>query len=219
MILIDITGPKLEISAAVFGSKVTIDPLISINLASASRDIAKFVTVFTGLRVSMKEFVEYYSQATLPTVPPHQRQFPYYNGSADGAVSFSYEQPLVHKSNRLVFLVSGHVGKEAKESTHFVVKFTLRYGTETHRYCAEAGFAPQIYHVEELPGGWTVVVMEFISKPFRLLSELGSKDLPKLDQKLRHAVSTMHDREYVHGDLRGANVFGHPDTGSIRIID
>ncbi|KAG8901222.1 hypothetical protein FRB99_005477 [Tulasnella sp. 403] len=219
MILIDIAGPELEISAAVFGPKVTIDPLIRINLASAPHDIAKFVTVFAGLRVSMKEFAAYYSQPKLPTVPPHQRQFPYYNGSADGAVSFSYEWPLVRRSNHLVFLVSGRVAKETKGSTHFVVKFTLRYGTETHRYCAEAGFAPQIYHMEELPGGWTVVVMEFISKPFTLLSELGSKDLPKLDQQLRHAVSTMHDEDYVHGDLRGANVFGDPDTGSIRIID
>ncbi|KAG8893103.1 hypothetical protein FRB99_002200 [Tulasnella sp. 403] len=119
MILIDIAGPRLEISAAIFGSKITIDPLISINLASVSRDIAKFVTVFAGLRVTMKEFAEYYSQTTLPTVPLHQRQFPYYNGSAGGAVSFSYERPLVRRSNCLAFLVSGHVAKEAKRKHPF----------------------------------------------------------------------------------------------------
>lgn len=36
----------MGISAAIMGSKITIDPLIALNLASASHDVEKFVPVF-----------------------------------------------------------------------------------------------------------------------------------------------------------------------------
>ena len=41
-----------------------------------------------------------------------------------------------------------------------LVKFVKRYGVCVHQLLSMNNMAPRIYALEELPGGWTVVIME-----------------------------------------------------------
>ncbi|KAH9967021.1 hypothetical protein BGW80DRAFT_1139708, partial [Lactifluus volemus] len=42
-----------------------------------------------------------------------------------------------------------------------VLKFTRRYSTDVHTFLASLGHAPSLRAVAPLPGGWTMVVMDF----------------------------------------------------------
>ena len=49
----------------------------------------------------------------------------------------------------------------------FVVKFCQTYSEAVHRLLAGNGFAPKLYGIEVLPGGWLMVVMEEIEGAVR----------------------------------------------------
>lgn len=210
-------------------SKATIDPLITLNLASASYDLEKFVPVFAALRIALKELETYYGQEPLPAVPPDQRQYPYYNKSPEGEATFTYVEPLTPRSDRLLFIASPRSSMAINSSDtvatpvnpYFALKLVKRYGTDAHKFCAQAGFAPKIFHVEKLAGGWLAVSMEFIAvgEGYKLFRDLGDKEREDLGPALRQAVQTMHEAGYVHGDLRRANVFGNHQKRSVQIVD
>lgn len=144
-------------------------------------------------------------------------------------MTFAYVRPLSPRYDRLLFVASRRTdtsidgsnvnSPDTNSSPDCVVKFSQRYGTEAHQSCAEAGSAPKILLVDNLAGGWTVVVMEFIGGGFRLFSDLDNAARAKLGPQLRSAVRTMHDNGYVHGDLKRANIFGDPQTDAIQIVD
>lgn len=220
MLLLDIAGPNLSISAAILGSKVTIDPLVTINLASARHDLPKFVPILAALRVAIAELEKYYSQDPLPTVDHGQLRYPYFNTIPGTGMKLAYTEQLTSLPNRLVFKAATYSDREESHSDPFViVKFCRDYGTDAHRACAAAGTAPRLIHTETLPGGWTVVVMEWIKLPFKLLTELSDKERDDLRPALTKAVGAMHEAGFVHGDLRRANILGDPGTKSVRIVD
>jgi len=51
------------------------------------------------------------------------------------------------------------------------IKLVRRYGVDVHRWCAGKGIAPELFGFQKLPGGWYLVVMELLEKPWELLWE------------------------------------------------
>jgi serine/threonine protein kinase len=93
------------------------------------------------------------------------------------------------------------------------VKFTKRYSENAHRFLANLGYAPQLREVTSLPGGWTMVVMDF--SPYAQLSELlmPSVESPRfVKSKIRDIVQKLHDNGFVHGDIRENNILVEPET-------
>ena len=84
------------------------------------------------------------------------------------------------------------------------VKFTQRYSTELHGFCATEGLAPELLGFERLPGGWFVLAMEKVD----IVSPWEMEYFPELDnwkKDILGLVESFHRKGLVHGDLRLTN--------------
>jgi tRNA A-37 threonylcarbamoyl transferase component Bud32 len=91
----------------------------------------------------------------------------------------------------------------------FVSSLRRKYSREAHQYCADQGVAPEVYAIESLPGGWTMVVMEFVDNKFyKHLRFMGDERLA-LTTEVQRVVSVLHRGNFVHGDVRDVNLMVH----------
>ena len=97
-----------------------------------------------------------------------------------------------------------------------VVKFTRIYSEVVHKLLASNGFALELFAVEDLAGGWKMVVMERLSG-WVMLGEMPRKERLQYKGKLEAALRVIHDREFVHGDVRWPNILVSGDN--INFID
>jgi len=100
------------------------------------------------------------------------------------------------------------------------VKFVKRYGRDAHLYCASVGFAPKLLGFEDIGGGWFMVVMQ------KLTTEqysCGQDILPLRNDGLKRAftnrLAEFHNKGYVHGDIRIANVMVSKDGKGCMLLD
>ena len=96
-----------------------------------------------------------------------------------------------------------------------IVKFTRRYCTDLHQFCAKRGHAPELLGYGTVPGGWHVVVMEFVDQDIsKTLAHYAPTHLDRWEEDLTRLVEEFHGEGYVHGDLRDANLIvrrGEPE--------
>ncbi|HEV7737793.1 MAG TPA: hypothetical protein VGO47_10545 [Chlamydiales bacterium] len=91
------------------------------------------------------------------------------------------------------------------------VKFSRRYGVEVHRWCAARGIAPQFMAIEELQGGWYMVVMENLHGDWCNLDSLIYPHVGGLRATLQEYIKALHAEKMVHGDIRDANIMVYED--------
>jgi serine/threonine protein kinase len=117
----------------------------------------------------------------------------------------------------LVFLAE-HTGPNAGLPP-IVVKFTRTYSEYVHNLLAAEGFAPELFAVEDLAGGWKMVVMEFLlDSDWTMLEMKKHSERSRYKGKLWRALSVIHGKEFVHGDVRGPNIFVSKN-GDVKLID
>lgn len=134
---------------------------------------------------------------------------------------FIYTDSQPHRDQRIFFA-------KVEGDKEICVKFVKQYSPEAHRLCAEKKHAPQLLSYELLPGGWKMVVMEVLNI-FEAKSEVAPSNsyhqftyerdaVGKNSEPLRKAieilVKDLHDKNYVHGDLRDKNFFIKNDAKS-----
>jgi len=111
-----------------------------------------------------------------------------------------------------------YIAKRLDEEKPIMVKFTRRYSIELHAFCAARGNAPSIFGFKQIPGGWFVIAMDYIS-PSMYPSE--SPNLQSLfvswKEELQELVHSFHDAGFVHGDLRQPNMLC--DGDKLKLID
>ena len=109
----------------------------------------------------------------------------------------------------------------------FVKFLTGDYGQAAHDYCHGSkamSFAPQILHYEVIPSYAGPIIMVVMKKDasFTTLHEALKKESLKLPQEvvknLTSAVEFLHEKDFVHGDIRPPNVLVN-DKGEIKLID
>ena len=142
-------------------------------------------------------------------VGPSFRAYTDHNGQQ---VELQYVARLAAKySSKTVFLADAHVTGDAPFKV--VVKFTEAYGEDAHKIAHAGGFAPQLHYCEKVDSvGMWVVVMDFVT------SGDDSASLPSVAESLRNAVRTLHDKDFVFGDLREPNVLVTKE-GRVQLID
>jgi serine/threonine protein kinase len=121
--------------------------------------------------------------------------------------SFVYYSHL--DNNKLIFRA-----KLCDGSSDLCVKFVHQYSKEVHEYCASIDAAPKLLGFEDMPGGWYMVVMTFI-EGYDMLHE--SESLIPTD-KIRAVIHQLHQRGYVHGDIRDTNVMVS-SNGHVILLD
>ncbi|EFJ08945.1 hypothetical protein SELMODRAFT_428489 [Selaginella moellendorffii] len=105
-----------------------------------------------------------------------------------------------------------------------VVKLAKRYGVEVHRAWAAAGFAPALYEVRALAGGWMEVKMEYLGREngWEMLAEC--EDADEMRDQAVAALRSAHGVPVssnggvgVHGDARDVNVMVRRRDGGVEV--
>ena len=200
MLLATVVGcHHFQVFGAVWnGSVVCIDPLCSpVYFLFLPRDpnhgVSKIARVLSAMCSTVDELKKYYE------CPRKIIKGPYFCQDLDD----------MKKMEVLNWLfVAKRNGKDV------VVKFCRSYyGGDVHTFLADLEKAPKLLQTEILPGNWRVVVMEKAEGP---QLRIPVNEQVKMD--LKTTVNKMHDKGYVHGDLRPQNILVLTDN-TICILD
>ena len=197
MLLITMVGCHyFQVFGAVFGpeNEVLVDPLCdSISLLSVSDDPlhldSKFAYLLYSLRWLIAKLKNYYE-----SIPAASRvRVPYYD--MDGKIKYTQ-------------CINKRVWKGQMDDKAVIVKFTLQYNSYVHNFLAEKGKAPQLITEDQLCGGWTVIVMEYIDGKslYECYYTLNTEQKQNIKHKLDEALQHMATGSFVHGDLRRPNI-------------
>jgi serine/threonine protein kinase len=115
----------------------------------------------------------------------------------DDATTHVFEYVSQLDKDKLVFLAT--VG-----GNKICVKFIRQYSKEAHLKCSSLGFAPALRGHDPLPGGWYMVVMDFIDYEFHELADSPVK--ASYEDEVREKVARLHQAGFVHGDIRTTNI-------------
>ena len=224
-LLVEIAGPYIGLSGAVWSSRPCISPLSCIIPFLDVRQDPSLqllqARLIMAIRVGLSQLQSFY--ANIPAdngVDESQLMFPYPRRyvNVDGQeIAFTYEKFLLDVSH-------GSIKRGEEESVRqnpifkaievvsrksVVVKFCRQYGAKVHQLMAEKELAPKLYACQEI-GSWYMVVMEYID---------GECPHPgKFYPKISEFQGTLEDNGYVHGDLRPDN-FLVDKNGSAWVID
>ena len=193
----------------------TLTPLFPLhdNLHVDPTRIMPLVRAFRAYRNAVSKLRREYQGLTSPTVrqlDPNTADFPYpnsYEGKSGRQVDFVYDQRPT--KDKLIFLATSDDGKR------LIIKFTHQYGEDAHRACSDAGVAPCLHAVVGKPGGWLMVVMDYLDpNKFNHVSAYDTGLKPTIHK----AVDVLHDRGFVHGDVRNFNMVHTEENGARRVL-
>jgi hypothetical protein len=103
-----------------------------------------------------------------------------------------------------------------EDSSVVCIKFTRIYSLEAHKACASMGFAPVVRGFEEVLGGWYMIVMDYIGEEFHHMK----KPSVALYESISNRITQLHQKGYVHGDLRSRNIMVRKDgTEGMMLFD
>lgn len=207
-LLIELAGPNMSLSGAVFSNVVVCDqltPMVSLLWQPHSPLMLQAAQCFAALRMALPRLLAYYDSVQSLVLRqqldfPYPTSFPASDGS--GRVNFRYVQ-------RLSCLCFKGVLQPHGQSVF--IKFCRSYGTAAHQTMALAGHAPALLGFEQLVQGWWLIAQEFVDAiPW---DEVVDKPV----ESLKAAVHDLHKAGFVHGDLRGCNIL--VAVGVVYLID
>ena len=142
------------------------------------------------------------------------RRYPYQTTLGEGPnpiVEFRYNHKL---SGKLVFFAVA----SGEKPLPLCVKFTRQYSEGAHKYMADLGLAPRLWGVQDIPGGWKMVVMD--RSDYTQLTEMVPNAVTRMAIKasVLAAVHKLHEGGYVHGDILDVNILVN-SASSIHIVD
>ena len=205
-LLIELAGPNMSFSGAVFSNVVVFDqltPMVSLLWQPHSPLMLQAARCFAALRMALPRLLAYYDSVQ-SQVLRQQLDFPYPTNftasDGSGQVRFQYVQ-------RLSCLCFKGVIQPHGQSVF--IKFCRSYSTAVHQAMAAAGYAPALLGFEQLVHGWLLIVQEFVDA----VSWDDTVDTPV--ESLKEAVRALHAAGFVHGDLRGCNILVADNTVSL----
>ena len=196
-LLIEVAGPNMSLSGAVFSNVMVCDqltPMVSLLWQPHSPLMLQAARCFAALRMALPRLFAYYDSVQSLVLRqqldfPYPKSFPASDGS--GRMNFRYVQ-------RLSCLCFKGILQPHGQSVF--IKFCRSYGTAAHQTMAAAGHAPALLGYEQLAQGWWLIAQQFVDAiPW---DEVVDKPV----EPLKAAVRDLHNAGFVHGDLRGCNI-------------
>jgi hypothetical protein len=212
-------GPQIRL--------VNLTPTYScLRSATEGRDRRSLYRAFTAASVLqvhiLNDAEKLLDDPTAPIIPADARRFPAisklsaYGSPSDPDLTFEIVDTFDDRALRLLYLAKTTWRSGIED--FFVLKFAQRYAIELHDLCAKEGHAPSILGYERLPGGWFAVAMEYIKDSILIThSDHLTRHRDRWTEELTRLVKTFHAKDFVHGDLRDANVLCKDDT--VMLID
>lgn len=140
---------------------------------------------------------------------PHPRAYESLS-EPDVVHSFKY-YPIAKNSTCRSVLQEGKLvfhGKCGDED--IFIKFVRRYSKDAHETCARLGFAPTLRAFATIPGGWHMVIMDYLGDAYEELNDVwfkfNAEVRRKITEEVREKVESLHRAGFVHGDLLGTNI-------------
>ena len=215
--LLELVGPHLFISGAVYGKYVFVDRLVDpVWLVPHQREEAmiKIARIFKALKKAIGEIKQYYQN-----VPVRQPRFPIFQSFYKGNIQYK-EAIKCHTFKGTLTYNNG-------TSEPVFVTFVKQYSCETHELMDSHKYAPQLIHYEERVGGtqYTAIVMKYIpnARPLdEFLDRYKNQNFNKI-KKIAHkrcteALKVMHDNGFCHGKISSKSILGKVQDGKIRIF-
>jgi hypothetical protein len=211
-------GPQIRL--------VNLTPTYScLRSATEGRDRRSLYRAFTAASVLQAHILndaeKLLDDPTAPIIPADARRFPAisklsaYGSPSDPDLTFEIVDVFIDSAFRLLFVAE--TCRSGIEET-IIIKFTQRYSIELHDLCAKEGHAPSIFGYERLPGGWFAVAMEYIKDSISIThSDHLTRHRDRWTEELTRLVRTFHAEDFIHGDLRDANILCKGDT--VMLID
>ncbi|KAH9007237.1 hypothetical protein EDB86DRAFT_68464 [Lactarius hatsudake] len=225
-----VVGPYVTFHGVIFLGRsqwrlVPLTPTLScVASACEGNDRTALYAAFSGALTFLRHIDEDAQRYRLepPRLPHADRRFPYvselpkYPPSAENEIlRFRILRYLLPAPPYRQLYIAKTLSDPERE---IVVKFTRRYSIELHAFCADRERAPSILGFGQVPGGWFVVAMDYISEA---VYPSHSTDLPRLRDQWTHdltsLVDSFHDQGLVHGDLRQPNMICNGER--IMLID
>jgi hypothetical protein len=217
-LLVYVAGPYIGVAGAAFLGLPVVEPMTPMMplyhleqnelLLAAARMLSALKTALVDLDGYYKNLAQ--EQMTSPSTQQLQLEFPYVN-----RVCIGENEARLTYASKLDGGFTVFRGNAEPGSHDVVIKFVRRYSRTCHEECHRLGIAPKLLAFERLPGGWYVVVMEWLRNYKTLHS---SKSTRSLTDAVNTAVQQLHDKGFVHGDLRSPNIMVGPQN-SIAFID
>jgi hypothetical protein len=145
--------------------------------------------------------LKHYYEPTLPSIcnllpdsrpnPAFPYQMEYASLQDSSNQMFKYVCQL--DVDKLVFHATGMSGND------ICIKFICQYSKDAHLKCSMLRFVLTLQGFESLPGGWYMVVMDFIDDAYELLEDSYFK--PSFLTEVREKLTTLYQAEYVHSDI------------------
>jgi tRNA A-37 threonylcarbamoyl transferase component Bud32 len=76
---------------------------------------------------------------------------------------------------------------------------------KAHLVCCSLGIAPQLRGFRRVPGGWYMIVMDAIGDEF----DYFHKPIAAHFEPMKEKIVALHQKGYVHGDVRDTNVMAN----------
>ena len=209
--LIELVGPQLTISGAVFGRYVFVDKLIDpVWLVMQHNEEAKFkiARIFRALREAIGEIQKYYAGEGPRVIPP---RFPAY-------------QPFNECPIQYVKAIKSHTYEGiltySNEQVNVIIKFVKQYSCEAHQFMHIKGYAPElIFHAEGVNGTrYKAIVTKKINFSHRGYN-ISEDDKNDYHHKLNTALTTFKKGGYVFGNLLAKHIGYDENTKKIYILN
>ncbi|KAI9064172.1 hypothetical protein FKP32DRAFT_1591594 [Trametes sanguinea] len=206
-------GPYLAIAGAVHGPEPNVEHICCIPLHMHSTNLAQIKIgqrAIAALRIAASELQRRYP--TLHTTRVPRADFPFidsYEDESGRRHTFTYLAAI--EEDKRVFQV-----RREEDDTLLCVKFSSRYSADAHRAGYAVGLAPALLAINAVYD-WIVIVMNDLSAGYSNLWDLKrrkegevlakpSAPLEEIQEKVLAGLALLHERGFVHGDVRDVNV-------------
>ena len=196
--LIELVGPQLTISGAVYGRDVFVDKLKDVSLEPQcnEEEMIKIAKILKALKHAIEEIKKYYDKK-------------YYDNGLDPR--YPTFQSLNRCTIKYTETIKPHMFKgiftNSERSRDVVIKFVNRFSTEAHTFMYDKGHAPELIDQGKVKGTkYTAIVMEYtcaISLQTYLKSYAEKRQ--QVQEKCQEVITEMNE-EYVHGKLSAQNI-------------
>ncbi|KAL3157238.1 hypothetical protein ABBQ38_001475 [Trebouxia sp. C0009 RCD-2024] len=207
-LLIELAGPNMSLSGAVFSNVVVCDqltPMVSLLWQPHSPLMLQAARCFAALRMALPRLLAYYDSVQSQALR-QQLDFPYPTSfiASDGGGQAHLQ--YVQRLSGLCFK-----GVIQPHGQSVFIKFCRSYSFAAHQAMAAAGYAPALLGFEQLAQGWLLIVQQFVD------AVSWDEIVDKPVESLKAAVHALHAAGFVHGDLRGCNIL--VAAGAVSLID
>ena len=206
--LIELVGPQLTISGAVYGRYVFVDKLIDpVWLVPQHNDeaIIKITRIFKALKEAYWKIQQYYEKNTKINYP----RLPAYKPFNDDLIQYKRTiMPHVYE------------GTCKKNGATVIIKFIERYSIEAHTTMSSQGHAPQIIsesemHVAVEGTRYKAIVLENFDHTIYVdmyLCIARDKEVKDIHDDCVAAIKKLHERKFCYEKPLLQNIHFHPSS-------